>query len=662
MRYRYIHILAALFLVIGMGFQAVVSYRYANKHVQDKLDLQMQLVQEKLYFELYDAYDARNQMESFMKHEMSDKDDWLKETHRILRRYPHFYTCFVAYPPYETSRKEKWYGLTSYRSGDSIMTMKFGDAHHDYFQREWYSGAVESKEIGFWSQPYRDEDFDEPIFTYSDDLRDATGQLQCVIGLDFSVKWLQELLEQFKPFEEAEFELYNMDGELITGSAGGTPLDGDNWVVSSTTLDPLSIKMVMAVPRTFIWDGIWIDIVVPLAVFILGIIIVALLVRRMVRDEHENARLGTEKEVMAHELRIAHDIQMGILPKAELSVEDLELRGTLIPMKEVGGDLYDFHREGDELWFIIGDVSGKGVPAAMFMSAAVTLFRAAGKHIRSPKELMEEMNAVLSENNPSLTFVTAFIGRLHISSGELLYCNAGHCAPLIKANGEKAEVKELAMEPNIPLGYDGKYEFIEQGCMLGEGETLVLYTDGVTEARNAKREMLGKARWAEMVGKGERLLDQVKAFIRHAEPTDDITLMTIRKVSAMQPLTLSMPNRDENWPILRLAIHEYGLCIGIDKRTLKKLEVAAEEAVVNILHHSQATTIELSLSHPLSAFCMQLSDDGIAFDPTTHIPPHDALETRQIGGLGISLIRQIADEMRYERSDDKNHLTIIKNI
>ena len=650
-----------------MGIQTVVSYRYASKHVQEKLDLQMQLAQEKLYFELYDAYDARTQMEAFMRHEMDNKEEWLRVTHKVLRRYPNFYTCFVAYPPYEMSNKDKWYGLTSYRSGDSILTMKFGDEHHDYFKREWYKGAIESKEKGYWSQPYRDEDFDEPIFTYSDDLRDEKGRLQCVIGLDFSVKWLQELLEQFKPFEEAELGLYNMDGELITGSDEGAQVDGDGWVVSTTTLDPLSIKMVMAVPRTYIWDGIWIGIVVPLVVFILGIVIVALLIRRMISDEHENARLGTEKEIMAHELRIAHDIQMGILKGEKLLArgerDEVEVNATLLPMKEVGGDLYDYRIEGDFLWFIIGDVSGKGVPAAMLMSATVNIFRAAGKHIHSPKELMEEMNAVLSENNPSLTFVTAFIGRLHLSSGELLYCNAGHCPPLVKEQRDDVPcTREIQIEPNIPLGYDGKYEFVEQGCMLGEGETLVLYTDGVTEARNAKREMLGKARWAEMVGNGAHLLDQVKAFIKHAEPTDDITLMTIRKVSAVRPLTLPVLNREENWPVLRLAIHEYGICIGIDKRTLKKLEVAAEEAVVNILHHSQATTIELALSHPTSAFCMQLSDDGIPFDPTGHIPQHDAVETRQVGGLGISLIRQIADEMRYERSDEKNHLTIIKNI
>ena len=330
-------------------------------------------------------------------------------------------------------------------------------------------------------------------------------------------------------------------------------------------------------------------------------------------------------------------------------------------MREVGGDLYDFHREGDSLWFIIGDVSGKGVPAAMFMSATVNLFRAAGKRALSPKEIMTEMNTVLSENNPSLTFVTAFIGRLHIPSGQLLYCNAGHCEPLVRG-GKGKEVRFLECVPNIPLGYDGNYEFVEQGCMLGEGETVVLYTDGVTEARNSERKMLGKRHWAEMVAQGGDLMEQVKAYILHAEPTDDITLMTIRKASAVQPMTLRVPNHEDQWPALKRAIQEFGICISMERRVLKKLEVATEEAVVNILRYSGANEIEMGLSHQLSAVSIQLSDDGVAFDPTAHIPNEKATHERQIGGMGISLIRQIVDEIHYERVNDKNILTLVKSL
>ncbi len=356
----------------------------------------------------------------------------------------------------------------------------------------------------------------------------------------------------------------------------------------------------------------------------MGILVVGLLIRRITRDEQVNARLETEKEVVSHELEIAHDIQMGILKNEKEKKQaqgngDIELQTLLVPMREVGGDLFDFHREGNELWFIIGDVSGKGVPAAMFMSAAVNLFRAAGVRANSPKEIMEEMNAVLSEDNPSMTFVTAFVGCLRIPSGELIYCNAGHCAPLIR-NGQTT--REIVMEPNIPLGFDGRYSFVEQGCMLGEGETLVLYTDGVTEARNSAHKMLGMKRWAEIVATQEDLYGAIQAFMDKAEPTDDITLMTIRKKSPVQPVTLRVPCRADQWPVLRKEIHTFGLCNGMDKKGLKKLEVAAEEAIVNILHYSQAS---------------------------------------EVGGLGIHLIRQIVDELHYERKENKNILRMVKS-
>jgi sigma-B regulation protein RsbU (phosphoserine phosphatase) len=367
--------------------------------------------------------------------------------------------------------------------------------------------------------------------------------------------------------------------------------------------------------------------------------------------------------------------------------EDVELHAVLLPMREVGGDLYDFHREGDKLWFIIGDVSGKGVPAAIFMSAAVNLFRAAGVRANSPKGIVEEMNAVLSENNPSMTFVTAFVGCLRIPTGELIYCNAGHCAPL-KVKGERGKVKgergkvkgekgkmkgerqktiveSLQMEPNIPLGLDGHYSFVEQGCMLGEGDTLVLYTDGVTEARNPEREMLGMEQWKEIIKSGkweaDDLLGEVKSFIGTGEQADDITLMTIRKTSAVEPLVVRVENKLDHWPVLRCALHGYGVCAGMNARGLKMIELAVEEAVVNIINYSQAEWVELEVKVK-KGINVTLRDNGIAFDPTAHVPNEKATDERQVGGMGIHLIRQIVDEIRYERKDERNILGLVKKI
>ena len=672
-RFKYIHVIAALFLLLGMGVQSYVSYSKAQSQLQEKMDLEMQIAQEKLRFELYDALEAWAELEDEVEKDLNEPETIIQKTDEILRRYPNFYACYVAFPPYYLPQ-QKWYEPTSYRTQDTIISGILGDADHDYFEREWYKGASQSSD-DYWSPPYREETFNKTIYSYSKSLRDEEGNLICVIGVDFSLKWINRLLDHFKPFEAAVFMLYSSNGQLLAAS-DGAPAEGfDNtWIISRKTLQPININMVTAVPKRHILKSLRVGILLPLSVFVLGILVVGFLIHRITRDDHEKARLETEKEVLSHELEIAHDIQMGILKdeKEKKQAEgdgDIELQTLLVPMREVGGDLFDFHREGDELWFIIGDVSGKGVPAAMFMSAAVNLFRAAGVRASSPKEIMEEMNAVLSENNPSLTFVTAFVGCLRIPTGELIYCNAGHCAPLIYSrhsavSTQPSEVRSLQMEPNIPLGFDGRYSFVEQGCMLGEGETLVLYTDGVTEARNPEREMLGMKRWAEIVANHDDLYGAIKTFMGKAEPTDDITLMTIRKKSPVQPVTMRMPCRADQWPVMKETIHSFGLCAGLDKKALKKFEVAAEEAIVNVLHYSQATELEMVLSQvrPVSAISIQLSDDGIAFDPTAHVPNENATEERQVGGMGIHLIRQIMDEIHYERSEEKNILTLVKKI
>ena len=681
-QFKYIHVIAALFLLLGMGVQSYVSYSRAQSQLQEKMDLEMQIAQEKLRFELYDALEAWVELEDEVKKHLHEPETIIIKTDEILRRYPNFYACYVAFPPYYFPQ-EKWFEPTTYRTQDTIISGILGDAEHDYFEREWYKGASQNSD-DYWSPPYREETFNKTIYSYSKSLRDEEGNLICVIGVDFSLKWINRLLEQFKPFEEAVFMLYSSNDQLLAAS-DGAPAEGfDNtWIFSHKTLQPININMVTAVPKRHILKSLRVGTLLPLSVFVLGILVVGYLIHRITRDDQEKARLKTEKEVMSHELEIAHDIQMGILKDEKEKKQaqgngDIELQTLLVPMREVGGDLFDFHREGDELWFIIGDVSGKGVPAAIFMSAAVNLFRAAGVRANSPKEIMEEMNAVLSENNPSMTFVTAFVGCLRIPTGELIYCNAGHCAPIVarplrsksKDERQKTIVESLQMEPNIPLGFDGHYSFVEQGCMLGEGETLVLYTDGVTEARNSAHKMLGMKRWSEIVATQEDLYGAIQAFMDKAEPTDDITLMTIRKKSPVQPVTMRMPCRADQWPVMKGTIHTFGMCAGLGKKALKQFEVAAEEAIVNVLHYSQATEMELKIKNEEKIvpsgkelkIILVLTDDGLPFDPTAHVPNENATEERQVGGLGIHLIRQIMDEINYERSEEKNILTLVKKI
>jgi anti-sigma regulatory factor (Ser/Thr protein kinase) len=183
--------------------------------------------------------------------------------------------------------------------------------------------------------------------------------------------------------------------------------------------------------------------------------------------------------------------------------------------------------------------------------------------------------------------------------------------------------------------------------------------------------MLGLNRWREAISRQGAagcagLLKEVKTFMANTVPVDDITLMVIRKTGGAEPLTLRVENKIDQWQVLRTALHEYGLCAGLDKRTLKKMEVALEEAVVNIVNYSQGSEIGLTLCGLADkGISVTLSDNGIPFDPTAQEPADTAkaVAERQIGGLGIALLRQIADLLHYRRTEDGlNELTIIKNI
>ena len=664
-------IVCAVFLVIAMTVQFIVSYNREKTDLRQQMEYKMSSAQKDFIFEMYDMHEATDEITHFFP-EFNDKPEELYALlTTVLWHYPDLYCCYVTFLPECSPRPGHWFCPTAFRvKGDSIITYDGGDGI-PFKERDWYNGALNSDDNGYWSLPYNDGTHEDPVFTYSQKVYDSQDELVGVAGADYTLVWTKQLLEDIKPYDDAVCRLYSSEGTLIVGSGNTTKMR--DMIAFEKVLAPTDMRLVIHVPRCHIRHGITGVSLITLSVLLTGILIIGLLLHYIKKEQDAYTRIEMASKVMEKELQIAHDIQMGIIKsnpekrKAERD-GDIELHALLIPMREVGGDLYDFYREGDKLWFIIGDVSGKGVPAAMFMSAAVNLFRAAGVHASSPREIMKEMNAVLSENNPSLTFVTAFIGCLHISTGELLYCNAGHCAPLI-VNRQKRTAKTLLMEPNIPLGYNGNYSFVEQGCMLGKDETLVLYTDGVTEARNNERQMLGMKRWADLVLHNDDLPKAIRQYIGSAEPTDDITLMKIRKKTAVEPLTVQVENRMDRWPVLRAALHDYGLCAGMDSRTLKKTEVAIEEAVVNIVNYSQSEWMELEVSvqRPTTndqRLLISLRDNGIAFDPTqlAEVDTAQVAAARQVGGLGIALLRKIADEVRYQRIDGVNELTILKQI
>ena len=252
-------------------------------------------------------------------------------------------------------------------------------------------------------------------------------------------------------------------------------------------------------------------------------------------DELE--KTTASKERIESELRIARDIQMGMVPKMFPPFperDDLDLYAKLIPAKEVGGDLYDFFIEDDKLYFIVGDVSGKGVPASLVMAVTCRLFRTVAAHFQSPAEIVTALNDALAESNESNMFCTFFIGILDVKNGHLQYCNAGHNAPVII--DPSGEVKFMEVEANLPLGLFGGFPYEGQECDIVKGTTIFLYTDGVTEAENIDKALYSDERLLDLMreqgGKVpqaivDAALDDINKHVNGAEQSDDITIMCV---------------------------------------------------------------------------------------------------------------------------------------
>ena len=246
-----------------------------------------------------------------------------------------------------------------------------------------------------------------------------------------------------------------------------------------------------------------------------------------------------EKASIERDLRIASSIQMGMLPEdfpTKAEREDVQLYATLTPAKEVGGDLFDFYFRGNKLFFCIGDVSGKGVPASLFMAVTRSVFRTVSAHESKPDRIMSTINATIADMNKTHMFVTLFVGVLDLSTGMLHYCNAGHDAPLLVGAG----VGELPCDPNIPVGFMPSWEYSLQEALIYEDTTIFLFTDGLTEAMNADHELFRMERVIDVATKVlsmkeqephhfiEHMTNAVHEFVGDAEQSDDLTMMAIQ--------------------------------------------------------------------------------------------------------------------------------------
>ena len=247
------------------------------------------------------------------------------------------------------------------------------------------------------------------------------------------------------------------------------------------------------------------------------------------------AKANAAKERMEGELSIARDIQMSMVPSNFPKVEGLDMYASMTPAREVGGDLYSYLLKDDILYFCIGDVSGKGVPASLFMAQAIRLFHAMASQNISPVKIVTNMNNEMTEDNEQGMFVTMFVGRLDLKLNMLEYCNAGHNPPVV--GNEDGQFSFLDMEPNAPLGLWPELEYVGESIDFFKSRLLFLYTDGLNEAENRRQDQFGDSRIIEILKSpsSKKCQDIIEAMNTHinrfrngAEPNDDMTMMCLK--------------------------------------------------------------------------------------------------------------------------------------
>ena len=403
------------------------------------------------------------------------------------------------------------------------------------------------------------------------------------------------------------------------------------------------------------------------------------------------AREHTEKERLSTEINIASEIQASMVPHVFPPFPDrteFDIYALMLPAKEVGGDFYDFFLIDDEtLAVVIADVSGKGVPSALLMAITKTLIKNYASAGHSPGEVFMAVNNTLCENNDSVMFVTAFLGYFNIESGKFVYVNAGHNPPLIKKGVCCFEY--LKTEPRFVLGVMKNTEYFEEEISLDPGDTLYLYTDGVTEAMNNARVFFSEQGLLEVLNKNKdcdprELLAAVKtelnSFTGEAEQADDITMLalqidngnlSVNKKPSTKELVVEakMGNIDEVINFINADL----VNTNCPPEMQNQLILASEEIFSNIVKYAYTqpdcltgsqrcyATIEITIGEDIQ---LKFEDTGTPFNPLEQPSPSldGSIMDRQIGGLGVFLVKKLMDNVEYSRVGNKNVVVLSKKI
>jgi serine phosphatase RsbU (regulator of sigma subunit)/anti-sigma regulatory factor (Ser/Thr protein kinase) len=395
--------------------------------------------------------------------------------------------------------------------------------------------------------------------------------------------------------------------------------------------------------------------------------------RRSLRLLSKEAGLLEEKHRQDSELKVATDIQYSVLPK-ELEDDNKDnIFGLMDPAKEVGGDFFDyFYIDETHLALVMADVSGKGVPAALFMMKTETLIKSLTLALKSDTAtIMKRANQALCSNNDANIFVTCWLGIINLATGEIRFTNAGHNKIIIFSDGNEFYSKD---KPGVVLGAFAESKYTENKIVLNNKDKILLYTDGVTEAHNSHNELYGEARLLAFAKKNRDLSPKlfvnslrtdIDIYAENAKQFDDITILMFNydnenMVSESRTFPADVKELDNLFyyssSLLKL--------LDFSNRDIIMINTALEEVFVNVAKYAYENTgtVEITLSKFRDHITFVFKDRGVPFNPLDKEDPNinASSEDREIGGLGIFMVKKIMDKVTYEYANNENILTLVK--
>jgi serine phosphatase RsbU (regulator of sigma subunit)/anti-sigma regulatory factor (Ser/Thr protein kinase) len=675
---------------------SVVQYHRLRKILDEEMGVRTQVIMSTLTHQIRHSLERTEatMRENLwdVKQSMAHPDSVFPAMIRLIDDNPNVLGGCLAFSPYYYPSKGRLFEPYSSRNEDgTIEASQIAGPDHDYTQNEEYLWVVEHR-CPSWTDPYKYGPDSLSLATYSYPILGSDGRVVAVCGLDIDLSWLGDTLNARQPYPSSFGLLLTEEGDLVAGPMesrtpradvqqvldivnGNLPASANPRIsIHKSRLDEDPYWQLIQVYRT---DETFAQVRrlrrQQMLLILLGLAILAFMINSYARNEKKLRLASEERARMSGELEVGHRIQQEMLPKNFPSF----VYGTLDPAREVGGDLFDFIMRDGKIFFCIGDVSGKGVPAAMLMSMVHSMFRMLSRRVESPSAILYSINEELSSGNDSNMFVTFFVGCLDLYSGVLKFANAGHDKPFVLSD----EIALLPTKANLPLGVFPQTRFEEQTLTLEPGTTLLLYTDGLTETKNLKRQQFGRSGVQEVLrsclaeGKVSpvqlvsALCDAADSFEGEAPQSDDLTLLVVRFAPEnllREQLTLN----NDKAEVSRLSefVKEYLGKLPIEKKVAAGLRLALEESVVNVICYAypagESGTVQIFADSNYEEVRFTIIDSGFPFDPTTVLEADTTLDaqSRPIGGLGILLTRKLVDSISYTRQEGKNVLSLTKSI